>query len=363
MVIVNRGWLWFKRYVRTTLRKLRKVGSWFKEYKNIRKFIFWVIVVFLSILLFWMLGAMVSVMLYPDIKSTLMDLTGINTKPELLKFIGLGMSGIIATLGVVGLLQRATALNEQNEISEKGHVHERFKAATEHLGSERTSVRIAAFYEFYRLAKIESEPDLQKTIFGILCAHLRQTTTHKNYQTDIIESEEIKPTEEIQSLLDILFKPHKDKLIFSGLVANLEGVNVQGANLQRANLKRAILRKVNLEKANMWNINLQEAYLWKANLQRVSLEYANIQKAHLCMADLRRANLQTASLQMANLQGASLQRANLQGANLQGANLNIASIEEYTTMPDGWKDMVQKHEKGETGVRLVDDNGKFIKNL
>ncbi len=290
---------------------------------------------------------LIGVMLFPPVEFIFMYLTGVNTKLEFLKFIGWGMSGLIAIFGVIGLLQRATALDEQNKISEKGHVHERFKAATEHLGSEHISVRIAAFYEFYRLAKIEPEPDLRDTIFYILCAHLRKTTKDEYYQKNQIE-----PTEETQSLLNILFKPHikynflpdsriksvLHVLVFDGMYADLEGVHLQGTNLIDAYLQGAQLQTANLHKA----------YLPKTDMQ---------------WANLRWARLQNADLQNANLYGAKLQYANLHEAHLQGTNLQNATINKITKMPDGWKNVVKQDNDGKTGVLLVDDEGNVIEHL
>ncbi len=276
---------------------------------------------------------LIVVMLCPFVEKIFMPLVGTESKLELLKFIGWGMSGIIAVLVVFGLLQRAAALDEQNNLTEKGHIHERFKAATEHLGSERVSVRIAAFSEFYRLAKIEpeSEPDLQETIFYILCAHLRQTTRSKDYKkeeeySNIEESEKIKPTVEMHDLLDVLFKPEsKADFIFGGLSANLRGANLQGASLQEVDLKKAKLQMANLKEAKLKETNLKEARMW-------------------------RAKLQGANLKEAALQGANLKEAELQGANLQGAKIN-----KKTIMPDDWEDVVVKDENGKTGVLLMDD--------
>ncbi len=297
-----------------------KVLLLFGKCKNIYKFVLRVIVaLFISSLfvaLFGMLWAMASVMLSPGIEADVIGYTGYtgeNDKPELIKLIGLGISGIIATLGVVGLLRRAAALDEQNKLTEKGHIHERFKAAAEHLGSRRISMRIAAFNEFYRLADLNPEPGLRPTIFGILCAHLRKTTKDKKYKpekrtSDIDESEIIKPTEEVQNLLNVLFKKHnKDTFIFDDSIATLKHVNLQGANLYDANLK---------------NARLQEA----------------------------------------NLKNARLQEANLEEAKLQGASLKNAMITENTKMPDGWENVVKQDKDGKTGVLLVDDEEKTLEN-
>ena len=398
--------------------------AWFATNKNL-KFLLCGITIFLVIL--------IAVMLIPPCSSIFMYIAGEKAKLELIKFVGWGISGLIAIFGVVGLFQRAEALekqnkinedahneqakalNKQHEMTEKGHIHERFKAATEHLGNERDSVRIAAFNEFYRLAKITAkiteEKGLKETIFDILCAHLRQITKDKNYQkkendsitpgsTEIkpanedyqkrgeeanaAEFEEIRPTEEVQSLLKILFKPDNEgKFIFVDMIADLEGANLQGANLQKANLQRANLQETNLKKANLTEAKLQNAVLQETNLQRAVLEktelqcanmtsaylqYAKLKGTYLQEAYLHYAHLQEADLLGANLQGASLYYAHLQGAdllwvNLQGASLQAAEINKNTNMPRGWKDIVKKDEDGKTGVLRVDDKGSVKERL
>ncbi len=404
---------------------------WFRKHKNIVKS---VIIVFIILVLFValssMLWVMVSVIKDCDIKEGFMGCAGYmeeKDKPEFIKLIGLGISGIIATFGVVGLLRRAASVDEQNKLTEKGHVHERFKAATEHLSNEKSvSSRIAAFNEFYHIAEIEL--DLRKTIFDILCAHLRQTTKHTDYKPEERELEdgnkEIKPTEEVQSLLDVLFKPTNEYiLIFEDLEVNLAEVNLQGAdlegaylegakmqkanlqnakmqganlryaNLQNAKMQGANLRYANLEEADLRYVNLQDANLedakmryakmqdakmqeadlegadlryanlQDAKMQNANLRYANLEDAHLQGAKLQKTNLLKADLQNANLRYANLQGANLQNANLQGANLQGAQRHKSIEMPDGWKDIVVKDNDGKTGLVIMNDKKEVIENL
>ncbi len=281
----------------------------------------------------WGIGVFVVVLILPP--SIFTYIVGGNTpKLEFIKLIGWGMSGLLAILGVMGLFQRAAALDKQNEMTEKGHIHERFKAAIEHLGTKRVSVRIAAFYEFYRLAEIES--DLKEPIFDILCAHLRKSTKDKNYQKkkeepDITEHKKI----EIQSLLDILFKEHKDKLIFDGLVANLEGANLQDANLQNAKLQNANLQYVNLQNAKLFGANLQNASLIKADLRRAIMEaYDDMENPHVITVNLHNANL-----------------------------YNVKVDQQHPTFIYWSENYIQKDMNGKAYVFLVDDKGKIIKHL
>ncbi len=376
-----------------------------KNEKTILKFLLRGIVV-LSVLL-------ILVILFPPIEFVFNYLTGEKSKLEFIKIIGWGMSGLIAIFGVIGLLQRASAQDEQNKITRDGQRNERMKTAKESLASKDLLVRIASFNDFYYLASIE--PDLQKYIFITLHSYLQQKIIKdKKYKPD-------KPTEEMQSLLDILFEPYnKGDLIFRSMNANLaeanlqgadlQGANLQGARLQGAHLQGANLQGANLQGADLQDANLQGADLRRAHLQGANLRYAKMQKANLLWAELQdafmqdadlqgailryaemqkvnivAANLQGAELQgaelqeailgAANLQGANLSRAqlqmagllnaNLQGADLQGANLQGAKINEVAkaTMPLNWENDVEKNEKGETGVLLIDDKYKVIEYL
>ncbi len=255
----------------------------------------------LFFLFIWVMGSSRAACIF-------MDYTGTEDKTKLLEFIGWVMSGFIATLGVVGLLKRTAALDEQNKLTEKGHIHERFKMATQHLSNKKNvSVRIASYNEFYRLAEITAkmteEKGLTETIFEILCAHLRETTKSEEYK-----KYNTKPTGEMQILLDILFKPknsnrlinldndlknikskkerdrllfdillnpkNKNSFIFGGSDANLAEAHLQGANLRYANLLRADLRYTNLQDADMLGALINEkTTAWSQGWEKVVKQY------------------------------------------------------------------------------------------
>jgi len=202
------------------------------------------------------------------------------------------------------------------------------KNAIEHLGHASDSVRLGGAYELFHLA--QDTKDLRQTVLDILCAHIRQTTGEDEYR----KKYKSKPSEEIQSLLTLLFvQEHK---VFKGLHINLQGSWLNGADLKEACLARAILTGVHLQQANLSytkmpgavlrNADLQEAELDGSRLQRANLRGAHLQGATLAdafleSADLIETQLQGVDLFDAQLQGAVLMSAQLQGADLSGANL------------------------------------------
>ena len=204
-------------------------------------------------------------------------------KNETIKLIGLGLGGALAAMGTVALNRRATAMMQQNTLIERGHIDERFKAAVQSLGSEQPSARIAAFYQFYHLAKSGSaDKDFVKSIFDILCAHLRQITSGHDYRNG---EGKAKPTEECQTLLDVLFRNPQD--LFTGMTAHLRGVYLVGADLRGAhfingtNLEKAVLNNADLRGARFWTAMAYKASFLDANVIGASFGYTSMQCANL----------------------------------------------------------------------------------
>ena len=127
-----------------------------------------------------------------------------------------------------------------------------------------------------------------------------------------------KPSEEIQSLLDMLFVQDYD--IFKGLHINLRRSRLNGADLQGAHLEKA-----DLSGAYLRGADLREAYLQGADLSGAHLQGAILYRANLQGALLRGTQFQGADLSEAQLQGSLLPRAQFQGANLSGADMRGAS--------------------------------------
>ena len=134
-----------------------------------------------------------------------------------------------------------------------------------------------------------------------------------------------KPSEEIQSLLDMFVQDHE---IFKGLPINLRRSRLNGADLQGAHLEKAVLAKAHLQGADLSGAHLQGADLSGAHLQG-----ADLSGAHLQGALLRGTQFQGANLSGAHLQGSLLPRAQFQGANLSGTDMRGASNQGNLSYP------------------------------
>ena len=202
------------------------------------------------------------------------------SKYEVLKFLGIGMGGILVALQALMSYKRAKAMEDTAKAqadaagaqadavskTEQGQRQDRLKNAIEHLGHDKESVRLGGAYELFHLAK-ESE-EMRESVFDILCAHIRRTTGENKYR----ETYESKPSEEVQSLLDLLFI--KTPEVFKGLYIDIDlsGIWLNGSNLVTARLE---------------GVSLDDAYLRGADLMLAHLQGASLDGAHLQRAFFR----------------------------------------------------------------------------
>ena len=264
----------------------------------------------------------VAVMVFDCAERGILKLLGLEEKSEALKFLGIGMGGILLVLQALASHKRAKAMEDAVLKTEQGQRQERLKNAIEHLGHSSASVRLGGAYELFHLAEdeetAEGKKDLRQTVLDILCAHIRGTTGEPKYRdkylsnlSEEIPSEEI-PSEEIQSLLTLLFVQEHE--VFTGRHINLQGSCLNGSNLNKARLEKADLRGAQLHRAS----------LMEAQLHRADLRGAQLHGAHLWEAQLHGAFIFDAQLHGASLRGAQLHEADLRGAQLHGASSDEA---------------------------------------
>ena len=263
-----------------------------------------------------------------------LGLDGIKEKNDILSFLGIAMGGILIALQALAAYRRAKAMEDAasaqadaakaqaaaseahaqaNQYTEHGQRQERLKNAIEHLGHDSGFVRLGGAYELFHLA--EDTQELRQTILEILCVHIRRTTSEGAYRNN----HSSKPSEEIQSLLTLLFI--KDHKVFSGCYINLQGSWLNGANLQGARLMNAYLHSVHLKKTSLANAKMQSANLDNAKLINADLNWARMQRANLNNADLTGADLMGTKMQVANLVYAKLIDTDLCWTEMQAAYL------------------------------------------
>ena len=289
---------------------------------------------FLIFLLILTFGAFVGVLFFEYIETYISKLLGSSNKNEALKFLGISMGGVLIALQALMSYKRANALEDTaraqadvakaqasateeqakaNLHTEQGQRQDRLKNAIEHLGHESDSVRLGGAYELFHLA--EDTEELRQTVLDILCAHIRRTTGEIEYR----ETHDSKPSEEVQSLLTLLFVQEHE--VFKGCHINLQGSRLNGAYLKKARLAKASLNSARLQGATLNNARLQGATLDWAQMQGAFLIDTKLQGATLIDTKLQGAMLKSARLQGTTLNKTQMQGALLVDTELQGAFL------------------------------------------
>ncbi len=328
--------------------------------------LFLILQIVLIALLVLAFGAFLALLFVPVAGLNISALLCLYQKSETLKFLGIGAAGILVALNALMFYKRAremeevakaqadaageqaTAAKEQARASrdaELGRRHERLHNGVEHLGHDSVAVRLGGAYELFHLA--QDTGALRQPVLDILCAHIRRTTAQDTYR----RRHRSKPSEEVQSLLNLLFASSDG--ICKGLRIDLQGSWLNGATLCAAYLCGANLSEARLQGADLVGAQLQGADLSWAHLQVAGLSWARLQGADLVgarldAAILSRANLQGADLARSMLRGAALSRTHLQGAFIVGANLQGADLTEtqlqgvrsYVDYPDSFAQRV-----------------------
>ena len=286
--------------------------------------------------------AFTAVMVFESAEECISQLLGLYAKNEILKFLGIGMGGLLLALQAMMSYKRAKALEDTanaqaeaakaqakateeqakaNQNTEQGQRQERLKNAIEHLGHASDSVRLGGAYELFHLA--EDTKDLRQTVLDILCAHIRRTTGESEYR----KKHKSKPSEEIQSLLTLLFV--QEYAVFRGLLINLQGSWLNGADLSKAHLERATLTGAYLRAADLEDAWMQGVDLREAHLQVAIFEGAHLQAACLLRARMQGANLMRAQLQRAYLCETALQEAQFYETHLEGVTSRVEPYVPY----------------------------------
>ena len=154
-----------------------------KESKNLLAIIFFVVAI----------GVILVVLVF------LVDLSAIvdkETEATIISIVG----GVIAIVGLILFYQRLKKQEEQIDLQRKQRTDDRFTTAVELLGSSETSARTGAIYSLYHLA-IEDKK-YRKEVAQILCSHIRSKTNEPDYK----EEHKDRPSNEIQSTIDLLLK-------------------------------------------------------------------------------------------------------------------------------------------------------------
>jgi hypothetical protein len=223
------------------------------------------------------------------------------------------------------------------EVTEQGHITDRYTKAIAQLGDDALTVRLGGIYALERIAK--DSPRDHPTVVEVLSAFVRESSpppkqgiaqeaAEKPDATTPGTDAKAQPATDVQAALSVLGRLPQQPHVSRG---DLTGAQVAGARLGGANLSGAWLPEVNLRSAWLVGANLMGAWLDRADLSGAQLSGAKLMSAQLDGGDLTSAqlpgaDLSGAGLTRAKLAGARLDWADLSGAQLRGADLSGASL-------------------------------------
>jgi hypothetical protein len=249
-------------------------------------------------------------------------------------FAGLLGVGALLTFWLNSRVYRITA--RTLEVTEQGHITERYTKAIEQLGHTELGIRLGGIYALERIA-VDSERD-HPTVVEVLSTFIRegsgkqgarwaaQETAQDVAQTDTPARESDatpRPATDVQAALTVLGRlPQRPGIRRADLSrAQLSGALLNGANLSGAWFFGTVLSGARLERADLSGAQFGEADLSGAWLSGANLSGADLPMADLSSAWLVRADLSDTELGAANLSGAWLVDADLSDATLTMADL------------------------------------------
>jgi uncharacterized protein YjbI with pentapeptide repeats len=190
-----------------------------------------------------------------------------------------GLFGVF--FGIIQVQKQISNQGNQIQIQQKQLRDTRFSSGVELLGNPNESARIGGAYNLYFLAE-EFPDEYLNPVCNILCAHIRTITNDKYYQEKHIE----KPSNEIQTILDLLFYPKNDRLIFNDCFKDLQGTFLNGTSLEYSTLNY-----VKLVSAKLSNVNFSEA-----KLDTVYFHYAEFNNTHFSNSELNNISFSSSKL-------------------------------------------------------------------
>ena len=299
------------------------------------------------------------------------NLIGIESK---ITYTSIG-SGLIAIFGLLFIYQRLEKQQKQIDIQIDQRADDRFNSAINLLGSSETSARTGAIYALYELA-IEEEK-YRSQIAQILCSHIRSKTNETEYKDTHSE----RPSNEIQTTIDLLFK---EKGLYGqefARVVEFPKANLSHAYLMGADFTNAWCQGVNFEYAQCQRTffigaQCQDASFWMAQCKGANFLLAQCQDASFWMAQCQEANFRDAQCQgagfsnTAQLQGADFRNAQLQGAGFRNAQLqeaNFVGAECQGADFEGAKfdrphDIQIKGEISDKAIKAIEDAKPYLDN-
>jgi hypothetical protein len=228
-------------------------------------------------------------------------------------------------------LEQLENARKQLDLTQQEQITERFTRAIEHLGDDKTEIRLGGMSALKQLAdqefgSQEQSSDRSWQIMEILTAYVRERAQYKSTRRGEEGDDDIQAALNLIGDLTERYGTHRGDRYLSLATADLMSLDLSNMHLQGTNLRNAHLE----------GATLQQAHLEGTDLGGTHLEGANLIEAHLEGANLHGAHLQGANLLGAKLAGATLGNADLLGAYFRSAEFVAARPTDGEEPPEWW---------------------------
>jgi hypothetical protein len=235
-------------------------------------------------------------------------------------------AGLFAAGALIFTAQNVILSRRTFELTEQGHVTDRYTKAIEQLGGRKPDVRLGGIYALERVAR-DSARD-HPAVMEVLTAFVREHSpiSMRPSRPDGAEPER-SPRADVQAALTVV-----GRLTMVGRGDQTRGIrpiDLSGAALAGAKLPHG----AHLAGAKLAGVNLSGVDLRGADLTGADLTDAILIRAVLGPVELTEAELAEAELP----HDARCVATKLTGADLTGADLTSAKWPDGTPVPRGWK--------------------------
>jgi hypothetical protein len=176
----------------------------------------------------------------------------------------------------------------RQEIDRRGQITDRYTKAIDHLGHDKTDVRIGGIYALERIARdsVTDHPAVIEVLAAFVREHSHERWEPAGAEPDAPDRHLTRP--DVQSAIEVIGRRNAD---YDTRLINLVRVDLRNADLVLANLAGADLTGANLSRASLVSADLNGADLTEADLTEADLTGANIGFADLSRADLTGAKI------------------------------------------------------------------------
>ena len=234
---------------------------------------------------------------------------------EIMTYAGATAGGLILIGNLLANQQRAKEQQKTNELTEKGHLDNRFNNAVGHLSNENSAIVLAGIHVLHQIA-VKSE-DYTHIVHNLFCSYLRE-----NSERLYNENTPDKCPVIIQTLMDYLFKSYnKKESVYKDFTSDLSYITLKNYSSWDRNEKSG--HKINY-------VVFKNCILENCDFYEETLIECDFSGGTLTECDFRRGTLTNCFFDRGTLTNCFFDRGTLTNCFFSGGTLTECYFDEGT---------------------------------